>query len=278
MTAPQAQIQIPAGLVCVTTYGVLRHEMVQSLMDLRAHNDAQGLKNVKYITLPGTLVEKARNEAVRQMLRENMGWLHFIDGDMTFPPDSLTRLLTAAYGTHLHADAIGAWCPLRGELSLPTTDYGSGTWESSFPGAGMREVIRTGAAFLLVKRHVFESLSDPWFRMRVPMRALDALLEVDNFARCKLNGENPFKALPEWAQLEKAAKEDPSALPENFIPVEVGEDSSFADRMRAAGFRLFVHHDVATGHVDSVVRTWVDHKKAITETEKWPRLACGLLA
>lgn len=278
MTAPQAQIQIPAGLVCVTTYGVLRHEMVQSLMDLRAHNDAQGLKNVKYITLPGTLVEKARNEAVRQMLRENMGWLHFIDGDMTFPPDSLTRLLTAAYGTHLHADAIGAWCPLRGELSLPTTDYGSGTWESSFPGAGMREVIRTGAAFLLVKRHVFESLSDPWFRMRVPMRALDALLEVDNFARCKLNGENPFKALPEWAQLEKAAKEDPSALPENFIPVEVGEDSSFADRMRAAGFRLFVHHDVATGHVDSVVRTWVDHKKAITETEKWPRLACGLLS
>lgn len=278
MTAPQAQIQLPPGLVCCTTFGVLRHEMVQSLMDLRAHNDAQNLKNIKYVTLPGTLVEKARNEAVRQMLRENMGWLHFIDGDMVFPPDSLIRLLTAAYGTHPQADAIGAWCPLRGELSLPTTDYGSGTWESSFPGAGMREVIRTGAAFLLVKRHVFEALSDPWFRMRVPMRPIDALLEVDNYARCRLNGENPFKAMPEWAQLEKAAKDDPSALPENFVPVEVGEDSSWADRMRAAGFRLFVHHDVATGHVDSVVRGWQDHRKAMLENEKWPRLASGLLA
>lgn len=277
MTAP-VQIQIPAGIVCCTTFGVLRHEMVQSLMDLRAHNDAQGVKNIKYITLPGTLVEKARNEAVRQMLRENMGWLHFIDGDMTFSPDALLQMLSAAYGSHPQADAVGAWCPLRGDLSLPTTDYGSGTWESSFPGAGMREVIRTGAAFLLVKRHVFEAMADPWFRMRVPMRPADAILEFDNFARIRLNGENPFRALPEWAMLEKAAKDDPSSMPENFIPVEVGEDSSWADRMRAAGFRLFVHHDVATGHVDSVVRGWQDHKKAMAENEKWPRLASGLLA
>ena len=167
---------------------------------------------------------------------------------------------------------------MRGELSLPTTDYGSGTWESSFPGAGVREVIRTGAAFLLVKRHVFEALEDPWFRMRVPKRPIDAMLEVDNFARCRLNGENPFRRLPEWEQLEKAAKDDPSALPENFVPVEVGEDSGFADRMRAAGFRLFVHHDVACGHVDSVVRTWADHAKAMRESEKWPRLASGLLS
>jgi hypothetical protein len=276
MTAPQ--VQVPQGLVCVTTFGFLRHEMVQSWMDLRSHNDAQGLKNVKYVTLPGTLVEKARNEAVRQMLRENMGWLCFIDGDMTFPPDALLKLLATAYGSHPFVDAIGAWCPLRGELSLPTTDYGSGTWESSFPGAGVREVIRTGAAFLLVKRHVFEALEDPWFRMRVPKRPIDAMLEVDNFARCRLNGENPFRRLPEWEQLEKAAKDDPSALPENFVPVEVGEDSGFADRMRAAGFRLFVHHDVACGHVDSVVRTWADHAKAMRESEKWPRLASGLLS
>lgn len=278
MTAP-AQLQVPAGHVVMTTWGMVRQECVSSLLAMRSFCDAQGLKNVRWEMMPGALPEKTRNEAVRQLLRDpNAAWLLQIDADMVFPQDALLRMLSAAYGTHPHADAIGAWCPLRGELSLPTTDFGSGTWESSFPGAGMKEVIRTGAAFLLVKRHVFEALSDPWFRMRVPTRAMDALLEVDNFARCKLNGENPFKALPEWAQLEKAAKDDPSALPENFIPVEVGEDSSFADRMRAAGFRLFVHHDVATGHVDSVVRGWQAHRDAMKEQDKWPRLASGLLS
>ena len=51
-----------------------------------------GMKNVRYQMIPGTLVEKARNEAVRMMLRENHGWMLFVDGDMIFAPDSLHRL------------------------------------------------------------------------------------------------------------------------------------------------------------------------------------------
>jgi len=266
----QQQVAIPPGLVVCTTYGSIRHEFAQSLLELRSASEKNGLSNVAYAFLPGTLVEKARNEAVRQMLRSGAGWLLLIDGDMQFQPDSLHRLLATAYGEMPHADAIGAYCPLRGDLALPTIDSGTGTWESWFPGSGVLEVMRTGAAFLLVKRHVFEGLKDPWFRMRVPFdRWVAVMAEVDNFARTRFDGRNPFRGLPgaEWEKLEKAAQEDPSAVQEQFVPVEVGEDSGFCDRARNAGFRIFVHTDVVCGHVDTKIVSWQDHKRAVKTME-----------
>lgn len=267
---PEQQVAIPPGLIVCTTYGPIRHETVQCLLEMRSQSEKNGLSNVQYSFIPGTLVEKARNEAVRQMLRAGAGWLCMVDGDMTFEPNSLHRLLATAYGEMPQADAIGAYCSLRGELALPTIDSGTGTWESWYPGSGVVEVMRTGAAFLLVKRHVFEGLKDPWFRMRVPFdRWVSIMAELDNFARIKFDGRNPFRGLPdaEWEKLEKAATEDPSAVPEQFVPVEVGEDSGFCDRARNAGFRLFVHTDVVCGHVDSKIVTWQDHKKAIAAME-----------
>jgi len=254
-------------------------EMVQSLMDARATCDRTGLHNVAWNFLPGTLIEKARNEAVRALLRDpNAQWLLQIDGDMTFAPDSVIRILQTAYGEMPHADAVGAYCPLRGELALPTLDTGSGTWESIFPGSGILEVIRTGAAFLLVKRHVFENLRDPWFRMRVPARPLDFLAEVDNFARCKFDGRNPFRGMPgqEWERLEKCAIDDPSSAPETFVPAEVGEDSGWCDRMRNAGFRIFVNTDIVTGHVDTKITSWQTHKEAIAKIQQQQRYVVGL--
>ncbi len=274
------QIQIPPGFVCITTYGQITQQTVQSLLAARSFSEKQGLANIQWQMIPGTLVEKARNEAVRQMLRAGAGWILFIDGDCTFEENAIIALLQSCYGEVPQADAMGGWCPLRGELALPTIDTGTGTWESHYPGSGIMSVMRTGGAFLLVKRHVFEALKDPWFRMRVPARPMDFMAEVDNYARMKFNGENPFRGTSEqnWERLEKCAQDDPSIVVENFVPVEVGEDSGFCDRAKLAGFQLFVNTNIACGHVDQRVLQWTDHKKAIDEATKWHRLASGLLA
>lgn len=274
------QLSIPSGLVCVTTFGMITQQTTQCLLTARSFTEKQGLQNVQWITLPGALVEKARNEAVRQMLRAGHGWLLFIDGDCTFDENAIILLLQAAYGELPAADAMGAWCPLRGELALPTIDCGSGTWESHFPGSGIMPVMRTGGAFLLVKRHVFEALKDPWFRMRVPSRAVDDFVGIDNWMRMKFNGTNPFREqMPEiWDKAFKCAQDDPSIVIENFVPVEVGEDSGFCDRAKLAGFNLFVNTNIACGHVDQVVLNWQKHKSAMEEAAKWQRLASGLLA
>lgn len=280
MTAPQQQqLQIPSGFACVTTYGQITQQTTQCLLNARSFTEKQGLHNIQWVMLPGSLVEKARNEATRQMLRAGHGWLLFIDGDCTFEEQAILQILQSAYGEVPSADAMGAWCPLRGELALPTIDTGTGTWESHYPGSGILPVMRTGGAFLLVKRHVFEAMKDPWFRMRVPARAIDMIGELDNWLRIKFDGQNPFRNYGDyWARAEKAATDDPSIVVENFVPIEVGEDSGFCDRAKLAGFNLFVNTNIACGHVDQRVLTWQDHRKAMQEAEKWQRLASGLLA
>jgi hypothetical protein len=246
------------------------------LLEMRSFSEANGLRNVKYDAIPGVLVEKARNEAVRRMLADDMGWLLFIDGDAVFPPDALLRLLQTVYGSMPHADVIGAYMPLRGELALPTIDTGTGTWESWFPNSGIIEVMRTGGAFTLIKRHVFEALKEPWYRMRVPARALDFIAELDNWARIKFDGRNPLRG-EDWDKLEKCARDDPSVVVENFVPVEVGEDSGFCDRAKLAGFRILVDTGIECGHVDQKVWTWKDHRRAMNDMDKMRRQAVGIL-
>lgn len=270
------QIAIPQGMVCVTTWGSVTGGTMQSFLDLRSHSERQGLGNVLWRTVPGTLVEKARNDAVREMLKANAQWLLFIDADMVFPPDALLRLLHVAYTPGSPVDVVGGYCTLKGEWSLPTIDTGTGTWESWFPGSGVVEVIRTGAAFLLIKRHVFERMSDPWFRLRVPMRPLDAMREVDNWARIKLHGQNPFRGSSEWEELERLAATDPSL--QTFVPAEVGEDSGFCDRAKALGFRLFVDTDCVIGHLETVVKGHADHKRALDNAKQQQRHLSGLMA
>lgn len=274
----QQQVQIPSGFCCVTTYGMITQHTAQCLMAARSFAEKQGLTNVQYQMIPGSLVEKARNEATRQMLRGGHGWILFIDGDCTFEENAILAIVQSAYAKVPHADAMGAWCPLRGDLALPTIDDGTGTWNSWYPGSGVVPVMRTGGAFLLVKRHVFEALRDPWFRMRVPARPVDMIAELDNWLRIKFDGQNPFREYGDyWAKAEKAAQDDPSIVVENFVPVEVGEDSGFCDRAKLAGFQIFVDTDIACGHVDQVVLDWRKHKSAMQDAEKWQRLASGLL-
>ncbi len=280
-----ADIQIPPGLCVVTTYGQITQQTAQCLMDMRSFNEAHGLKNIKYTMIPGVLVEKARNEAVRICLRENFGWCLMIDGDMTFEANALVAevghrpgLLQIVFGEQPQIDVLGAYCPLRGDMALPTIESGTGTWESWFPNSGIVPVMRTGGAFLLVKRRVFEGMTDPWFRMRVPARPIDFMAEVDNYCRMKFNGANPFRELPGryWEKLEQCAQQDPSTM--QFTPVEVGEDSGFCDRAKMAGFQLAVHTGVVCGHVEQRVTTWQEHRQAMDLLEQNQRYACGLLA
>ena len=275
--APQ-QLKIAPGMACVTTYGELQHEMVQALLEMRSLSEKQGLINVAWLFVPGTLVDRARNQAVVQMLRNTtLQWLLFVDGDCVFPPDALMRLLAYAYHENPGADVVGAYNPLRGEPYLPTIDTGTGTWESHFPGSGPLEVMRTGSAFVLIKRHVYERLEGPWYGTRHPMRPIDVFAELDNYANQKFDGRNPLALTPEWQTLYECARAEAGTYRPNPPDAFVGEDSGFCDRVKAAGMRVFVHTDVVCGHVSHEVLTWKDHKDAIERANERARQACGVL-
>lgn len=277
MTEPQ-KVQVPNGMVAFTSYGSLCMETVMAWGEMREQSARAGLSPV-WTCVPGSLVDRARNTAVAAFLNHQpaLGWLLFVDGDAVFKPDALMKLLQAAYADYPQGDVMGGYCVLRGEPYLPTIDTGTGTWESVLPGHGVVEVMRTGSAFILLKRHVFEKVPGPWYGTRNPMRAIDALAEVDNFAHTKFDGRNPLADTPEWQALLKCATDDPASRNRHNPSAFVGEDSNWCDTLRFHGLRIFVHTDVEVDHVDRAIRTAADHRIAMAKREQAPRTLVGLL-
>ena len=136
------------------------------------------------------------------------------------------------------------------------------------------EVIRTGGACILIKRHVYERMEFPWYGVRPAPRPIDVLAEVDNYARCKMDGQNPLVESPAWQVLMKCATEDAAAQRSRNAGTRadlmsaVGEDSNFCDRVRALGLRIVVNTDIVCGHVDTRVITAEDHQKAMGEIRR----------
>lgn len=276
MTAP-ATINVPVGVVCMTTYGMVTSDTMQAWCEMRSAVEASGLK-CPWVMVPGSLVDRARNQAVLQMLQMQppMGWLLFIDGDAVFQTDALSKLLITAYQTHPWADVVGGYCTLRGEPFLPTIDTGTGTWESHLPGQGVMEVMRTGSAFVLIKRHVFERIPGPWYGTRNPWRPIDAMAELDNFAHTRFDGRNPLTQYPEWQALLQCAKDDASTRGAHDPGSFVGEDSNFCDRNRFHDLRIVVNTDVEVHHVDRVIRSAADHRRVMAERDVLVRKFVGV--
>ncbi len=279
---PDAQVAVPPGRVAVTTYGQITGDTTRSLLAL--FNRAKDLKlDIGFDIVPGQLVDKARNEAARLLLEGAGGWLLFLDGDMVFEPTILDRLLTTAFGTHASASIVGGYCCLKGTPYLPTIDTGTGTWEPHASHQGVLPVIRTGGACLLVKRAVFETLAYPWFGVRPLARPLDAMVEVDGFARQLYDNRNPFAALPEWRKLmdiatHRATQERQQApnLRDDLRVSAVGEDSNFCDAAKAAGFEIVVDTDAVCLHLETRPVGPVEHLDAVAEGKRTMALAAGV--
>ena len=109
------------------------------------------------------------------------------------------------------------------------------------------------------------------------MRIVDAFAEIDNFARIKMDGTNPLRDHPAWSVLERIAIQDPSTIPGQFVPAEVGEDSGFCDRVRHAGMRIVVNTDVVTGHLNQEVINWETHRDAMRDRQLDQRYLVGLM-
>lgn len=284
MTSPTA-INIPAGHVCFTSHGSVTLDTTQALLALQQRlNDVGLAKAVRLLGIPGALVDKARDDAVLGMLSDpNAAWLLFLDADMTFPANIVELLRTTAFHELPWADIVGAWCPLRGEPYLPTIDTGTGTWESTLPGQGPLEVIRTGAACVLIKRHVYERMEAPWYKVRPAPRPLDTLTEFDNFCRTKFDGRNPFSNMREWGQIQNCAQDEArnqraqglTGAHGTFM-ASVGEDSNFCDKARALGFRIVVQTNAVCGHVDRRIVGPTEHREAMQKHERQELLACGV--
>lgn len=269
------------GYVCaISLTGSILPQFARCFMEMRSYNERIGLARIEYDPgRHGLFIEAARDDVIMHALDPRgdrsepaYDWVLQIDADATFPQETLHRLLQQAYVNAPNAGVIGAYSQLKPHPHLPTIDTGTGTWEEHYPGEGLLPVIRTGCHCVLIKTGVFSKIGGPpWFRTRMAQQPIRALREVDNFARTKLSGRNPFRDHPEWATLMEMAQQ--GAMQREAV---VGEDSAFFDRCRAHNVPVMVDTDLVTGHIAQHVITPDKFKEALQKSRRMQRAALGV--
>lgn len=240
--------------------------------EMRAYNIQNGFTNVEYSTFSCVLVESGRDAIAMHALQQNYDYVLQIDADAApFPPNALVHLLRRAFVDLPDADVVGAYCQIKHAPYLPTIDTGTGRWEEHYPGEGVLPVIRTGCHFHLTKVSAYRRFGPPWYRTRLAPSPIQALAEVDGFARQHLDGRNPFAGTQEWEYLTQLAKE------RSMAPSPVGEDSAFCDALLAAGGRIYVDCDLVAGHMVKVSVTPDMLKSALEGQRALKRASCGVL-
>ena len=159
-----------------------------------------------------SIITKARNALAHRFLASDCTDLLFIDADINFKTEDVLRILALSQDK----DVVAGAYPRRADDAKYFTDV-------HYPltlDDGLLRVERVGTGFMLIRRHVLEKLE-------------------------ALHPEWKF-----WVNTENVhytAFFDFKQTPEGYI----GEDYLFCDRVRAAGFKVWLDPDINLGHFGS---------------------------
>jgi glycosyltransferase involved in cell wall biosynthesis len=164
-----------------------------------------------------SVVSRARNLLVQDLLESQCDYLLFIDSDINFEPEAILRLMVWAEDPK---KGIVAAVPRVRDVNttyIADLDYDE-NGELTMNGMGLVRGQRVATAFMLVRREVFVTL---------------------------------IGANPEWTYWDKRAGKNLSAVfdfdvtPEGYI----GEDFLFCDRAREHGFEVWIDPTISLGHM-----------------------------
>jgi len=175
----EASIAIPCAQV-------VEPKTLQSMMAMVAHSVKHGV-DVKHIGITErALIDDARNTLTETFLKSPTEWLFWMDSDMVFPEDTLTKLFKVAEDkqtkivTGIYYQRKGMNYPVlwsRGEeleesgtktgLHSPRSATNKYVGSFMFPHKDKKQPFKVHAAgfgCVLVHRSVFEVMPRPWFQ------------------------------------------------------------------------------------------------------------------
>lgn len=117
------------------------------------------------VRMTGSSPARNRNDAIAVCLREGCTHLWFIDDDMVFGPDTLSRLLVHADRDVVTAVCLSREAPYRPVLSRRLVD---GHYEPLWlepTDRGVQLVANCGFGCVLIRAEVFQALEQPWVRL-----------------------------------------------------------------------------------------------------------------
>jgi hypothetical protein len=139
--------------------------------------------------MQGTIIQNQRADLCLDAMKEGCTHILFIDSDMTFPQDMVQRLLKH------DKEIVAANCARRRMPTGPTAqnydENGKRIPVYTMPDStGLEEVGSIGTGIMLIKREVFEGMSEPWFDM--PWQTTRGYMGEDVFF-CKKAQELGYK-------------------------------------------------------------------------------------
>jgi glycosyltransferase involved in cell wall biosynthesis len=164
-----------------------------------------------------SVVSRARNLLVKDMLESDCDYLIFIDSDINFEPEDILRLM--AWASDPKKGIVAAVPRTRSEdkVYIANLDYDERN-ELTMNGMGLVRAERVATAFMMVRREVF-----------VTMEA----------------------AHPDWKYYDKRSDRVLPCLFDFKLTEEgyIGEDFLFCDRARELGFEVWVDPSITLGHM-----------------------------
>lgn len=177
-------------------------------------------------------VDRTRSEMATAVLQEGWDELMWIDSDIVFEPDDVTRLrshdLPIVAGVYAKRGAGG----LAVHLEATATELRIGE------GGALTVVRYVGMGFLLLRRAVF-----------------DKVAETFALPRCNTKFNTPV--VPYFLPM---VIEDAATAGGYWY---LGEDYAFCERARRAGHAIVVDSTIRLGHVGSYVYGWEDAAQTI---------------
>ena len=199
----------------------------------------------------GALIPLSRNRGAEKSVDANAKFLLFIDSDMVFEDDSLIRLIKQDRDiiSGLAVSRAAPFTPVA-KMRKPNGDY---EVKSGLDEGRLLEVDGVGAAFLLVKTHVFKALPQPYF-------AIPAINQRQDYEQLIREVESLRKSYAEAPEMMRsrldAIIKTHNAKPKNRALV--GEDYYFCELARDRGFKIYVDTSVHIGHIGETAFT-LDH-------------------
>jgi hypothetical protein len=164
-----------------------------------------------------SVVSRARNLLVKDMLETNATDLLFIDSDINFEPEHIFRLM--AWGADPKKGIVAGVPRTRSEnkVYIADLDYDD-NGELTMNGMGLVRGKRVATAFMLIRREVFEQM---------------------------------MEANPDWTYYDKRTDRMIPCLFDFKLTEEgyMGEDFLFCDRARELGFEVWVDPTITLGHM-----------------------------
>ena len=140
--------------ICVPSGDLVHADFTMALAGML--RSTPGTIKLAYVTGRSSIVAHARNMCVKSALELGAKHILFLDSDITFPNNTLNRLL------HWGKDIVGAVYRRRSEpfevMGVPLVH------ETRYAEGSLPEMAIIPTGCMLIRREVFEALPKPYFR------------------------------------------------------------------------------------------------------------------